>query len=70
MNIQDDNHPNNGGKFLEGDMVIYNPSWSDYDSPGWVVITDEDEDGYFEIVNSNDDILDVDRNDVSFVERY
>ncbi len=68
MDINDVNHPNNEGKFLPGDSVencLY-----EWDEPGWVVITTEDEDGYFEIVNSRDDILFVHRNQVSFVERY
>lgn len=55
-------------KFLSGDSVEY--TGNEWDEPGWVVITDEDEDGCFEIVNSHDDILEVSRDDVSFTARY
>jgi hypothetical protein len=70
MDIQDELCPNNGGKFLTGDMVEYSPLWQEWDSPGWVVITDEDEEGYFEIVNSSDDIVETNRDEVSFTARY
>lgn len=70
MDIQDDNHPNNGGKFKAGDMVEYSPMWQEWDSPGWIVCTDEDEDGCFDIVNTHDDMIETNREEVSFVERY
>lgn len=57
-------------KFLSGDSVTFCPMWQEWDEPGWVVITDEDEDGCFEIVNSHDDIHEVNRDQVSFDARY
>jgi hypothetical protein len=68
MNINNPNHPNNGGKFKTGDMV--ENTMNEWDEPGWIVASDEDEYGCFEIVNSRDDILEVCRENVSFVERY
>lgn len=67
IDIQDDNHPHNGGPYLTGDMVSH--SLEEWDSPGWIVCDDE-EDGGVTIVNSHDDMLEVEHDDLTLMERY